>query len=54
MSEGWRITTIAFLAGGGFGMAIYALFDIQKLSNRLHDIENKLADKNSIEENGYT
>ena len=54
MAEGWLITTIAFLEGFGFGMAIHALFEIQKLSNRLHDIENKLADKNSIEENGYT
>ncbi len=44
MIEGWRLTLLAFLAGAGFGMAIYALFSIQNLSNRLYDVENKLAD----------
>jgi hypothetical protein len=45
MIESWRFVTIVCIAGFGFGVAIFNLFTIQDLSNRLYDIENKLADK---------
>ena len=54
MLGSWRAITIACMAGFAFGVAIYNLFKIQSLSNRLCDIEDKLADMESDDSDDYT
>ncbi len=47
------MVAVGIMASFGCGVAIFNLFTLQNFSNRLCEIENKLADNNSSEENGY-
>ena len=40
----WGMVVITIIAGFGCGVAIFNLFTLQNFSNRLCEIENKLAD----------